>query len=115
MAIMVEELRNMDFSDVKDKGRLKPTHPGIILKKIINELGISEYRLAKEISVPARRINEIIHGKRSITADTAVRLSRAFNTTVRFWLNLQSAYDAEIAERRLSKILSDIPLLAATA
>ncbi len=68
---------------------------------------ISQYRLAKDISVPPRRINEIVHGKRSITADTALRLSRYFGTSERFWLNLQTGYDLEVERDRLGDRLED--------
>jgi addiction module HigA family antidote len=74
----------------------EPIHPGEILsEEFLKPLSISQYRLAKDINVPARRINEIVHGKRSVTADTALRLSRYFGLSERFWLNLQSRYDLE--------------------
>jgi addiction module HigA family antidote len=73
-----------------------PIHPGeILLEEFLRPLGISQYRLAKDISVPPRRINEIVLGKRSISADTALRLSRYFGLSERFWLNLQSRFDLE--------------------
>ena len=76
---------------------LAPIHPGeILMEEFLKPLGISQYRLAKDINVPARRINEIVHGKRSISADTALRLSRYFNLSERFWLNLQARYDLEM-------------------
>ena len=76
---------------------LAPIHPGeILMEEFLKPLGISQYRLAKDINVPARRINEIVHGKRSISADTALRLSRFFNLSERFWLNLQARYDLEM-------------------
>jgi addiction module HigA family antidote len=76
---------------------LAPIHPGeILMEEFLKPLGISQYKLAKDIHVPARRINEIVHGKRSITADTALRLSRYFNLSERFWLNLQARYDLEM-------------------
>lgn len=82
--------------------RLPPIHPGeILLEEYLRPLGISQYRLAKEITVAPRRINEIVHGLRSITADTALRLSRYFGTTDRFWLNLQTRYDLEVERERL--------------
>lgn len=82
--------------------RLAPIHPGEILaEEFLMPLGVSQYRLALDISVPARRINEIVHGKRSITADTALRLSRYFGTSERFWLNLQTHYDLEVEKVRL--------------
>ncbi|MBU2603043.1 MAG: HigA family addiction module antidote protein [Actinobacteria bacterium] len=81
-------------------------HPGVILlEEFLEPFGISQYRLAKSISVPPRRINEIVHGKRSITADTALRLARFFGTTERFWLNLQVRYDLEVEKGRLSGVL----------
>ncbi len=76
---------------------LAPIHPGEIpMEEFLNPLGVSQYKLAKDISGPARRINEIVHGKRSVTADTALRLSRYFNLSEPFWLNLQARYDLEI-------------------
>ena len=75
------------------------------MEEFLEPLGISQYRLAKDISVPPRRINEIVHGKRSITADTALRLARFFGTTERFWLNLQVRYDLEVQKDRLSGVL----------
>lgn len=85
---------------------LDPIHPGVILlEEFLEPLAISQYRLAKSISVPPRRINEIVHGKRSITADTALRLARFFGTTERFWLNLQVRYDLEVEKGRLCGVL----------
>ena len=84
------------------KKMLAPIHPGeILMEEFLKPLGISQYKLAKDISVPARRINEIVHGKRSITADTALRLSRYFNLSERFWLNLQARYDLEMQKDKL--------------
>ena len=83
-----------------------PVHPGeILLAEFLEPLGLSQYRLAKDISVPARRINEIVHGDRSITADTALRLARYFGTSERFWLNLQARYDLEVEKDRLGRRL----------
>ena len=82
--------------------KLPPIHPGEILREeFLTPLGLSQYRLAKNLSVPPRRINEIVKGLRSITADTALRLSRCFGTSERFWLNLQSRYDLEVEKDRL--------------
>jgi len=84
------------------KRNMPPVHPGEILQKeFLEPMSISQYRLAKDISVPPRRINEIVHGKRSITANTALRLSCYFGTSDRFWLNLQTRYDLEIERDRL--------------
>ena len=81
---------------------LPPIHPGEILKEeFLKPMGISQYRLAKDISVPPRRINEIVHGKRSITPDTALRLSRFFGLSERFWINLQTRYDLEVTKDRI--------------
>lgn len=74
----------------------RPLHPGEILAaEFLEPLEVSQYRLARDISVPPRRINEVVHGKRSVTADTALRLARYFGTTEQFWLNLQARYDLE--------------------
>src|SRR3990172_2336586 len=82
--------------------KLVPIHPGEILhEEFLVPLGISQYRLAKGISVPPRRINDIVRGQRSITADTALRLARYFRTSERFWLNLQTRYDLEAEKDRL--------------
>ena len=79
-----------------------PIHPGeILLEEFLVPLGISQYRLAKDINVAPRRINQIVRGQRSITADTALRLARYFQTTERFWLNLQTRYDLEVEKDRL--------------
>ena len=87
---------------------IDPIHPGeILLEEFLAPLELSQYRLAKEISVPARRINEIVHGKRGISADTALRLSRFFGTSERFWLNLQLRYDLETEKERLSGVLEE--------
>jgi antitoxin HigA-1 len=81
---------------------IPPIHPGeILLEEYLKPMNISQYRLAKDIHVDPRRINEIIHGQRSITADTALRLARYFGTSERFWLNLQSRYDLELQKLEL--------------
>ena len=85
---------------------MPPIHPGeILLEEFLNPLEISQYRLAKDISVPPRRINEIVHGKRAVTPDTALRLARFFGTTGQFWLNLQSRYELELERDRLGERL----------
>ena len=82
--------------------KLPPVHPGeILLEEFLSPLRVSQYRLAKETSVPPRRINEIVHGLRSNSADTALRLARYFGTSERFWLNLQARYDLEAEKDRL--------------
>jgi addiction module HigA family antidote len=86
--------------------KLPPIHPGEVLREeFLVPLAISQYRLAKDTSVPARRINEIVRGSRSISADTALRLARYFGTSERFWLNLQSRYDLEVEKDRLGNRL----------
>jgi len=82
------------------------SHPGrILLEELLEPLGLSQYRLAKDIGVPARRINEIVHEKRAVTADTALRLARYFNMSPDFWLNLQTRYDLEKAKDALGNRL----------
>lgn len=88
--------------------KIPPTHPGaILLEEFLEPYGISQYRLAKSIKVPPRRINEIVHGKRGITADTALRLGRFFGMSAQFWMNLQVRYDLEVEEDRLEGRLDD--------
>jgi addiction module HigA family antidote len=82
--------------------RLSPVHPGeVLLEEFLKPMSITQYRLAKDITVPPRRINEIVLNKRGITADTALRLGRYFGTSEQFWLNLQSEYDLDIERDRL--------------
>ena len=94
--------------------KLAPVHPGeILLEEFLQEMGISQYRLAKDIRVHPRRINEIVHGKRAISADTALRLARYFGTTERFWLNLQTHYDLEVEKDRLgNRLKKEVVVLA---
>jgi antitoxin HigA-1 len=83
--------------------KLPPIHPGeVLLTEFLEPMQLSQYALAKAISVPARRINEIVLGKRAISPDTALRLSRYFGLSERFWLNLQTRYDLELAKDRLA-------------
>jgi addiction module HigA family antidote len=87
--------------------RLAPIHPGeVLLEDFLKPLGLTQYRLAKGLHVPPRRINEIVHGTRAVSADTALRLSRFFGTSDRFWLNLQTAYDLDIERDRLGARLA---------
>ena len=82
--------------------KLSPVHPGeVLLEEFLKPLGLSQYRLAKDISVPPRRINEIVHGTRTVSANTALRLSRYFGLSERFWLNLQAQYDLDVERDRL--------------
>ena len=86
--------------------KLKPTHPGeVLMEEFIKPLEISQYRLAKDINVPPRRINEIVHGKRAVSADTALRLGKYFGVSPEFWLNLQTHYDLELESDKLEKKL----------
>jgi addiction module HigA family antidote len=86
--------------------KLPPIHPGeILIEEFLKPMGLSQYRLAKDISVPPRRINEIVHGKRSISADTALRLGRFFGISPQFWLNLQTRFDLEVTEDLLAERL----------
>ena len=92
---------------------MSPIHPGeVLLLEYLEPLGVTQHRLALAIGVPPRRINEIVHGKRRISADTALRLARYFGTTERFWLNLQGRYDLEVERDRLAPALDEIQPLA---
>lgn len=88
--------------------KIKPIHPGEILtEEFLKPMKISQYRVAKDIGVAPRRINEIAHGQRSVTADTALRLGKFFNISPQFWLNLQSHYELETQAEELSDILNN--------
>jgi len=97
--------------------KMPPVHPGeILVEEFLKPLGISQYRLAKDIRVPPRRINEIVHGMRSITADSALRLAKYFGTSPAFWMNLQGRYDLEVQRDKLGRRLEkEIVSLAASA
>ncbi len=99
----------------KKRNKLKPIHPGeILLEEFLKPMEISQYRLAKDISVPPRRINEIVHEKRGISADTALRLSRFFGTSENFWINLQSRFDLQCEKRRLkTRLVREVKVLSA--
>jgi len=95
--------------------RLAPVTPGeVLLEEFIKPLGISQYQVAKDVGVPPRRINEIVLGKRAVTADTALRLARYLGTSERFWLNLQARHDLEIGKDRLGgRLQKEVRVLAA--
>jgi addiction module HigA family antidote len=94
---------------------MPPIHPGeVLMEEYLEPLGVTQHRLAVAIGVPPRRINEIVHGKRRITADTALRMARYFGTSERFWMNLQGRYDLEVERDRLADTLEEItPLKSA--
>lgn len=95
------------------KKRIAPVHPGVYLKELLDELALSQYRLAKDIAVPAMRINYVVNGKRPVTAELALRLGRYFGQNPRYWLNIQSRYDMDIVEDTLSdKVARQIRPLA---
>ena len=86
---------------MSEDNTMNPMHPGEHLAEFLDEMGISQYRLAHDISVPPRRINEIVKGKRAVTADTALRLGRYFGMSAQFWMNLQDRFELEVTERAL--------------
>ena len=97
--------------------RLDPVHPGeILLEDFMKPLGLSQYRVAQDIGVPSLRINQIVHGKRGVSADTAMRLARYFSTSAEVWMRLQARYDLEVAERKLAqKIDREVKVLNVAA
>lgn len=104
MAIKREDVdrQMVDFSDVASGRRLPPVHPGEILRdEYLKPLGLSVYRLARELKIARPRLNDIVLARRAVTIDTALRLGRYFGTTPEFWLNLQTRYDLDVAERTL--------------
>jgi antitoxin HigA-1 len=110
--------RSRSLITTKEKERIMkrdmpPVHPGeILLEEFLKPMGITQYRLAKSIGVPQRRIGEIVAGKRAITADTALRLARFFSTDAQSWMNLQAHYDLEVTEERISDKLVSIHAIA---
>ena len=95
---------DVDFSDIASGRKLPPVHPGEILRdEFLEPLGLSVYRAAQALKVSSPRLNEIVLGRRGVTTDTALRLGRYFGTTPRFWINLQTHYDLEVAERTLRR------------
>jgi antitoxin HigA-1 len=116
MSIRIEDLAKTDFRSVTVAGgkRIAPTSPGELLRdEFLKPLGLSNYRLAKEIDVPAQRIGDIISGKRGITADTDLRLCRFFGLTDGWWLRIQGDYDTRLARAALAKKLAKIKPWAA--
>lgn len=109
------ESKSWTIIDIMKSKALANITPGEILEEdFLKPMNLSQYRLAKDIGVPARRINEIVKGQRAITADTALRLGRFFKMSPQFWLNLQSHYDLEIEEARLGRRLQrEVKVLAA--
>ena len=95
---MVSEIK------MEQEERLPPVHPGeVLLEDFMKPFGLSQYRLAQELNVPALRISQIVHGKRAVTADTALRLARYFGTSANVWMRLQARYDLEVAEAELAE------------
>jgi antitoxin HigA-1 len=95
--------------------RLMPVHPGeVLLEEFLKPMGLSQNRLALDIRVPARRINEIVHGQRRITADTALRLAKYFDMSPQFWLGLQMDYDLDVAEDTLGEQIENVVVYSAS-
>jgi addiction module HigA family antidote len=106
MSIKREDVdrRKVDFSDVRSGRRLPPIHPGEILRdEFLTPMGISVYELAHAIKVPRSRANDIVRGRRALTTDTAIRLGRYFGTSSEFWINLQSRFDLDVADRTVRR------------
>jgi addiction module HigA family antidote len=111
ISISLEALAHFDFSDVADvtAPRMAPIHPGVILlEDWLKPMGLSQYALSKAIGVPPRRINEIVHGQRGITVDTALRLAAFFGTDAQSWVNLQTHFDTETAREKMAEVLGRI-------
>jgi addiction module HigA family antidote len=93
-----------DVMTIENEERLPPVHPGeVLFEDFMQPLGLSQYRLAHDLGIPAMRINQIVHGKRAVTADTALRLARYFGTSANVWMRLQARYDLEVAEIELAE------------
>jgi addiction module HigA family antidote len=92
-----------------------PIHPGEVLAGELQEIGVTPTKLARQINVPVNRVTQIIHGRRGITGDTALRLGHWFGTSAQFWLNLQSAYDIRVAEKKAGREIAKLPVRGGTA
>jgi antitoxin HigA-1 len=91
------------------KSRMVPVHPGVYLKEILDELGLSQYRLAQELGVPAMRVSHVVRGQRPMTAELALRLGRYLDQSPRYWLHLQSRYDIDVAEDQVgSRVIREV-------
>lgn len=118
MSIARTDLKTVSFKGITTGRKLDPVHPGhVLLADFIEPMGLTRYRVAKTISVPQRRIDEICAGGRAVTADTAIRLGLAFGVEPQFWLNLQAQYDIEVVQREqgdeLAKTIHEIQAVAA--
>lgn len=110
----VQRMAQRKLTILMAQKKIPPVPPGEVLREeFLKPLGVSQYQLAKDLSVPPRRINEIVHGKRAVTADTALRLSRYLGTSERFWLNLQARYELEVEKDRLGgRLKKEVQVLA---
>ena len=108
MGIRAEDLKTIDFSDIATGERRPAVIPGDVLQDYLDGAGVTASRLAQATHMPQKRVSDILKGRRAMTADTALRLGRFFSTTPQFWMNLQSAYDLEIAEKSVAKELEEI-------
>jgi antitoxin HigA-1 len=101
---MINQINETNEAEEAAEERLPPVHPGeVLLEDFMKPLGLSQYRLARDLHVPAMRISQIVHGKRAVTADTALRLARYFGTSANVWMRLQARYDLEVAEAVLAE------------
>ncbi len=105
MSIRRSEMAMLKYGRIVSGKRLATVHPGeVLLKDFIEPLGLTRYRVAKEIGVPQRRVDEICSGRRAMSADTALRLGRFFSVEPQLWMNLQAQFDLELAERNLDQV-----------
>ena len=114
MNINIEDISNIDFSDVADLavGRVAMAHPGVFLQEILQELGVSQASFARAIGVSSMRVSHVIRGERPVTAELALLFGRAFKQKPQYWLNLQAAFDLSQAEHRLGSHLAEVRVLA---
>jgi antitoxin HigA-1 len=116
MVMLMKLLLKIIIKEVNKMAKLENIHPGeILLEEFLRPLDISQNKLARDIDVPPRRINEIVHGLRAVTADTDLRLSKALGTSEGFWLGLQSDYDLEERKKKINKKLRTIKLISQNA
>ncbi|MHB1926979.1 MAG: HigA family addiction module antitoxin [Leptospirillum sp.] len=108
MTIHRDDLRKTDFSDIETGDRMPPIHPGVFLREILEDLGLSQAEFAKRAGLSPMRVSHVINGTRSVTGELALRFGRLFRQTPQYWINLQAAYELEMAERSIGSRLDDI-------
>ena len=108
MTIMREDLKNTDFSDIATGEKMAPLHPGVFLREMLEDFGVSQAEFANVSGISAMRVSHVINGTRPVTAELALRFGRVFGQSPQYWINLQAAYELEKAEQLIGSSLNAI-------